>query len=78
MYGPEDHGNVVGGAYASITGGGENTTYAAVPGSARFEQPRLIGRLIGGGNNAQVVYTAPQQPDGTLTATARPVAGPRG
>ena len=51
-------GNVVGGAYASITGGGDNTTYQAAPG-ARVEEPRLIGRLTGGGDDEQVTYTAP-------------------
>ena len=53
--------NVVGGAYATITGGGDNTTYYAAPG-ARFEEPRLVGRLVGGGNNEQVIYTAPTAP----------------
>ena len=61
VYGPQ-RDNVVGGAYATITGGGDNTTYQAAPG-ARFEQPRFVGRLIGGGNNEQVVYTAPAQSD---------------
>ena len=44
VYGPQ-RGNVVGGAYATIVGGGDNTTYYAAPG-ARFEEPQLVGRLV--------------------------------
>ena len=51
--------NVVGGAYATITGGGDNTTYQAAPAGARFEEPRVIGRLSGGGDDEVITYTAP-------------------
>jgi hypothetical protein len=53
--------NVVGGAFASITGGGDNTTYTAAPTGARFEEPRLVGRLSGGGEDEVITYTAPAQ-----------------
>ena len=53
--------NVVGGAHATITGGGENTTYQAAPAGARFEEPRLIGRLSGGGEDETLTYTLPAQ-----------------
>lgn len=54
----QGRGNIVGGAYATITGGGDNTAYRAAPG-ARTETAAPVGRLIGGGDDAQVVYTAP-------------------
>ncbi len=53
--------NVVGGAYATITGGGDNTTYSAAPG-ARTEEPALVGRLSGGGDDEVITYTAPARP----------------
>jgi hypothetical protein len=48
--------NVVGGAYATITGGGDNTVYRAAPG-ARTEEPALVGRLSGGGDNEVITYS---------------------
>ncbi|MBD0270291.1 MAG: hypothetical protein ICV73_00040 [Acetobacteraceae bacterium] len=48
-------GNIVGGAYATITGGGENTAYSAAPG-VRTEEPALVGRLSGGGDNEVITY----------------------
>jgi hypothetical protein len=53
--------NVVGGAFATITGGGENTNYQTAPAGARFEEPRLIGRLSGGGEDETITYTLPAQ-----------------
>lgn len=50
--------NVVGGAFATITGGGNNQTYSAAPG-ARTEEPSLVGRLSGGGDNEVISYSAP-------------------
>lgn len=50
--------NIVGGAYATIAGGGDNTVYSAAPG-ARTEAAAPVARLVGGGDNAQVIYTAP-------------------
>ncbi len=50
--------NVVGGAVAAITGGGDDMTYHAAPG-ARTEEPALIGRLSGGGDDEVITYTAP-------------------
>ncbi len=52
-------GNVVGGGVATITGGGDNTTYQAAPAGARFEEPRVVGRLSGGGDDETITYTAP-------------------
>jgi hypothetical protein len=46
----------VGGAYATITGGGDNTLYSAAPG-ARTEEPALVGRLSGGGDNEVITYS---------------------
>ena len=54
----QPRGNVVGGAYATVTGGGENAAYSAAPG-ARTEEPALVGRLSGGGNDEVITYTAP-------------------
>jgi hypothetical protein len=51
-------GNIVGGAYATITGGGDNTVYSAAPG-ARTEEPALVGRLSGGGDDEVITYSAP-------------------
>lgn len=53
-------GNVVGGAYATITGGGDNTVYSAAPGG-RTEEPALVGRLSGGGDDEVITYSAPAQ-----------------
>ena len=60
VYGSQ-HDNVVGGAYATITGGGDNTVYQAAPGG-RVEEPSLVARLFGGGDDEQVVYSAQAQP----------------
>ena len=54
----QGRGNVVGGAFATITGGGDNTTYRAAPG-ARTEESALVGRLSGGGDDEVITYTAP-------------------
>jgi hypothetical protein len=59
VYGPRP-GNVVGGAFATITGGGDNATYSAAPGG-RTEEPALIGRLSGGGDDEVITYSAPAQ-----------------
>ena len=50
--------NVVGGAYATVTGGGDNTVYSAAPG-ARTEDSALVGRLSGGGDNEVITYSPP-------------------
>jgi hypothetical protein len=52
--------NVVGGAFATITGGGDNLTYSAAPG-ARTEEPALVGTLQGGGDDEAITYAAPAQ-----------------
>jgi len=69
---------VVGGAFATITGGGDNTTYQAAPAGARFEEPRLIGRLSGGGDDEQVTYTAPAQRSAAPSLQAGRANGARG
>ena len=51
-------GNVVGGAYATITGGGDNAVYSVAPGG-RTEEPALVGRLSGGGDDEVITYAAP-------------------
>jgi hypothetical protein len=60
VYDHAPRNNVVGGANATITGGGDNMTYRAAPG-ARTEEPALIGRLSGGGDDEVITYTAPAQ-----------------
>jgi hypothetical protein len=52
--------NVVGGAFASITGGGDDLVYRAAPG-ARTEEPALVGTLSGGGDDQSLTYAAPAQ-----------------
>ena len=76
VYGPQ-RDNVVGGAYATITGGGDNTTYQAAPG-ARFEEPRLVGRLSGGGDDEVITYTAPAQGNAASVLQAGRPGGTRG
>jgi len=61
VYDGDRSANIVGGAFAAISGGGENTTYQAAPAGARFEEPRLIGRLSGGGEDETLTYTLPAQ-----------------
>ena len=58
VYDQAPRDNVVGGAVATITGGGDNMTSRAAPG-ARTEEPALIGRLSGGGDDEVITYTAP-------------------
>ena len=60
VYDDGQRGNIVGGAYATITGGGDNTVYSAAPG-ARTEEPALVGRLSGGGDDEVITYSAPAQ-----------------
>ena len=52
--------NVVGGAYATITGGGDDTVYSAAPG-ARTEESAFVGQLSGGGDDEVITYSAPVQ-----------------
>ena len=70
--------NVVGGAYATITGGGDNTTYQAAPAGARYEEPRLIGRLAGGGDDEVITYNAPAQGNAAPVLQAGRAGGTRG
>ena len=56
VYGDARTGNIVGGAYATITGGGDNAVYRAAPG-AHTEEPALVGRLSGGGDNEVITYS---------------------
>jgi len=58
VYNGVPHGSVVGGGYVRLNGGGEDRSYSYGPVSA---QPGLVGKLIGGGDNAVVVY-APMAP----------------
>lgn len=47
--------NLVGGAHATITGGGDNMRYHAAD-DARSQEALGIGRMVGGGEGAFVVY----------------------
>ena len=69
VYARPSDATVVGGAYAAIAGGGDDLVYSAATG-ARVQEPAPVARLIGGGDNARVVYAAPPAA-GTMTA-ARP------
>ncbi len=64
--GPAPHENVLGGAVASITGGGSDTVYTASRVVAA--QPARNAALIGGGRDARIV----------LLDAASPGAPPRG
>ena len=66
VYGPQ-HDNVVGGAYATITGGGNFQTYTAAPG-ARTESQDLAATLSGGGDNEVITYGVPAAQGNTATA----------
>jgi len=59
--------NIVGGAFATITGGNNNQTYSAAPG-ARTENQGLVATLSGGGDNEVITYSAPAR---TPIRTAR-------
>lgn len=61
--------NVVGGTHAAITGGGDNMSYHAAPG-ARGQEHGLVARLVGGGEDARLVYER-SAPAATLMADAR-------
>lgn len=47
--------NVVGGAHAAIAGGGDNMGYQAAD-DARSQEAAGVGRMVGGGEGALVVY----------------------
>ncbi|MCK8786994.1 hypothetical protein M0638_21710 [Roseomonas sp. NAR14] len=69
---PQPSRNVVGGAYASIQGGGDNTQYSAAVEGRRTERPLGVATMIGGGDNMQIVY-APAPSNAALAS-----AGTRG
>lgn len=58
VYGGALRNNVVGSAFATVTGGGDDLVYGAAPG-ARAEAPELVGRLSGGGDDEAITYAAP-------------------
>lgn len=70
VYGSAPTGNVVGGAFASISGGGDNLVYRANPGSARTEAATgLVARLENVNGEQRVVYgPAASAASGTLLA----------
>ena len=51
--------NIVGGAFARITGGGNFQTYSAAPGARTERQDDLVATLSGGGDNEVITYAAP-------------------
>ena len=67
VYAAPRRGNVVGGAYAAVTGGSDYPVYSAAPG-ARTEEVGPVGTLVGGGENVQAVCTAPPAVDTATTA----------
>jgi hypothetical protein len=60
--GPAPHENVLGGAVATITGGGVNTDYRAS--RVITVQPGRDATLVGGGEDARVVVREPRAPRG--------------
>lgn len=66
--------NIVGGAFATITGGGNNQTYSAAPG-ARTEDQGLAATLSGGGDNEVVTYAAPPAARAATALRLRPSTG---
>lgn len=64
------HANVVGGTHAVIAGGGDNMSYHAAPG-ARGQEHGPVARLVGGGDDARLVYERTAPAAATLLADAR-------
>ncbi len=56
---------IVGGGAVQLSGGGDDRAYAH---GMRQAQPGRIGRLIGGGDEARVVYEAAPQANGFAAA----------
>jgi hypothetical protein len=65
--------NIVGGGAATITGGGDNLSIAHGPQVTTEAATGLVAELIGGGDDAQLVYH-PAQASGSMLAgqAARP------
>ena len=66
---PAARGNVVGGALARIVGDSNNTSVEAI--SVQNVQAGRVGRVVGSGENATVVYTDPA-PALRLAQTGQP------
>ncbi|MDI3306155.1 MAG: hypothetical protein QJR07_03550 [Acetobacteraceae bacterium] len=71
----EPTNNVVGGAVAAISGGGENTqiAYGRLP--AAHAQDSMTAELVGGGENARVVYHQATPAESMLAGQAARVGG---
>jgi hypothetical protein len=70
VYGPQGPDNVIGGAFATIAGGGANLVYRAAPGGRTQEADGRIGRVVTVNGETRVVY-APA----ASTASATMLAG---
>ena len=57
--------SLVGGGTVALTGGGDDRSYAY---GVVNEQPGRIGRLVGGGDEAQVIYDDAAPASGIATA----------
>ena len=56
VYGTAPAGNLVGGAFATISGGGDNLAYRAAPGGRTEAGTGLVARLENVNGNQRVVY----------------------
>jgi hypothetical protein len=56
VYGSQPAGNVVGGAFASISGGGDNLVYRAAPGARTEASTGLVARLENVNGDQRVLY----------------------
>jgi hypothetical protein len=56
VYGPRGSDNMVGCAFATVAGGGNNLVYWAAPGSPTQEGAGLLGRVVEVNGETQVVY----------------------
>ncbi|MDJ0389590.1 hypothetical protein QMO56_15845 [Roseomonas sp. E05] len=67
QYGAANRGNLVGGGVVRSAGGGENGSIDYS--SAMAHQPAMLPRLIGGGEEQQIAYSAPKVSDSLLAAS---------
>ena len=71
VYGQEPNGNVVGGAFATITGGGDNRVYHAAPGARTEAGTGLVGRVVNVNGETRVVYAPATQAASATRLAAR-------
>ena len=68
-------GTVLGGAFATVTGGGEDRVYHAAPGGHTEAGTGLVGRVVNVNGETQVVYAPAAS---STTVVAGRAARPRG